>query len=354
MPVSFEPSKPADVDEIASLLTTAFNAPADAAFVERRLLQWKYFEPYGDGSTPRSYVLRQGDAIVAHCVAAPLTLRLAPRGEATPAHASAICFTDWAGGRKLPGAGVMLMKKLMAQAPIAIVAGGSDATRQAIPRLGFAIRDTIDIYARVVRPLRQARTRPSSGIAKDIARFARNMAWSRAPLGAIAPGWDARPVAHFDSVATSDEALARAEHSTDYLNYWLRCPASQVSGFEIRYNDAPAGYFLLSRVGGQTRIAAISVTDPGSRIPDPGLWQQAVRLATRAAAYDPETAEVVCMASTPAMRRALEACGFQRRDHAPLFLFDPKGLVESASPVFWSGIDDDTAYVPDPASPYRT
>lgn len=349
MAVRLEPSSPADLGAIASLLTTAFGAPADASFVERGLLQWKYFEPCGAGSLPRSYVLRQDDDIVAHCVAAPLTLRLPPDGGGVSTSTSGVCFTDWAGGRRLPGAGIILMKKLMALSPVAIVAGGSEATRQAIPRLGFTIRDSIDVYARVIRPLRQARTRPPAGLMKGAARLARNTAWSRTPLGAVARGWSARPVASFETAAEHDRADAAAVHDADYLNYWLRCPAAHVSGFELLHDGRVAGYFMLSRVGGQARIAAL-----GLRSSTPDHLQQGYRLAVTAAADDPETCEVVGLASTPPTRAALAACGFRQRDNAPLYLFDRGGIVSATTPILWSAIDDDTAYVYDPANPYRT
>lgn len=349
MAVRLEPSTPGDLDAIASLLTTAFNAPTDASFVDRRLLQWKYFEPYGAGSLPRSYVLKQDDDIVAHCVSAPLTMRVAAHECRAATSSPAVCFTDWAGGRRLPGAGIILMKKLMAQSPVAIVAGGSDATRQAIPRLGFTIRDSIDIYARVIRPLRQARTRPSAGLLKDAARLARNAAWSRAPVGDVASGWSARPVAAFQTVAAHDGSETAAEHAAEYLNYWLRCPAARMSGFELLQDGRVAGYFMLSRVGGQARVAALGLSSSTQ-----DRLQDAFRLAVKAAADDPDTCEVVGLASTPGTRAALAACGFTQRDSAPLYLFDRNGIVAANTPILWSAIDDDTAYVHDPASPYRT
>ena len=354
MALRVEPATPGDADAIAALLTTAFGAPPDAPFADRRLLQWKYFESFGPRSVPRSHVLRQGDTIVAHCLASPLMLRV-PSPEVATADGkqdialSAVCFMDWAGARQVPGAGVILMKRLLAHADVAIVAGGSDATRHAVPRLGFVRHDTIDIYARVVRPLRQARSRPSAGLWKDAARLARNALWSLAPLGPLASDWQAVRIDAFCGTTEGTRAEAFAEHTATYLNYWLRCPVAAVTGFEVRQKGRPAGYFLLSRVGGQTRVAAVRLAEPS-----PAAWTHAVRLAARTAAADPFTCEIVALASTPAMRSALEACGFRRRGALPLFVHDPGNRLARGVPVQWTSIDDDTAYIHDAANPYQT
>jgi hypothetical protein len=178
----------------------------------------------------------------------------------------------------------------------------------------------------------------------------RNAAWSRTPLGAVASGWKARRVDAFATVPEPD-ALAgtSAEHTPRYLNYWLRCPAAIMAGFEIHHHDNRVGYFVLSRVAGQTRIAGLQL-----RTSSQDDWQQAFRLAAYAAADDTSTSEIVCLASTAVARAAITACGFRQRGTSPLFLCDPGGKLADAPPVAWQAIDDDTAYVHDPAHPYQT
>lgn len=237
----------------------------------------------------------------------------------------------------------------MAQVPIAVVAGGSDATRKTIPRLGFAVRDAIDVFARVVRPIRQARTRPRTGVVKDAARFARNAWWSLRPMGALAPGWSARQVQSFGRDIEHDRSDTAAAHTAEYLNYWLRCPAARLAGFEVYEGDTLVGWYVLSRVGRQTRIAGAGLSRATQE-----RWEQVFRLAARAAADDPHTCEVVGTGSTPATRAALAACGFEWRDTAPLFVFDKARTLAESSPILWSAIDDDTAYLYDPSIPYRT
>jgi hypothetical protein len=354
MAVTLRPAVPGDTEQIAALLGAAFQAAAGAPFTAPALLHWKYFESFGEGSLPRNHVLVQGQTIVAHCVAMPLPLCV-PRAAAPERveRLSAVCFMDWVAGRELPGAGAILMKKLMSQAQVAVVAGGSATTRSVIPRLGFEPRGSLRVFARVLRPWRQARTRPSAGPLRDAARLARNTAWSRMPLGTIAAEWRAIPVRRFDDddddgAAWQGEAI-HVQPTAAFLNYWLRCPAAQLSGFEIVRGEERRGRLLLSRVRGQTRLA--------------GLWlrtstlhdlQQAYRLATRAASQTREASEMVAFASTAVESRALGSCGFRERDIRPLFVHDPAGRLPRDMPLVWNSINDDAAYVDDPANPYRT
>ena len=352
MAVTLRPAVPGDTEQIAALLGTAFQAAAGAPFTAPALLHWKYFESFGAGSLPRNHVVVQGQTIVAHCVAMPLPLCV-PCAAAPERveRLSAVCFMDWVASRELPGAGAILLKKLMSQAQVAVVAGGSATTRSVIPRLGFEPRGSLRVFARVLRPWRQARTRPSAGPLRNAARLVRNTAWSRMPLGTIAAEWHATPVQRFDDddyAAWQSEAI-RVQPTTAFLNHWLRCPAAQLSGFEIVRGEESRGRLLLSRVRGQTRLA--------------GLWlrtstlhdlQQAYRLATRAASETGEASEMVAFASTAAECRALVSCGFRERDIRPLFVHDPAKRLPRDVPIVWNPINDDAAYVDDPANPYRT
>ena len=150
MAVRVEPTAPTDLDEIARLLSTAFGAGSDAPFVSRDLLHWKYLDSAGESVAPRSYVLRQASEIVAHCALMPLTFGAQK--------ISGACVMDWVGERRVPGAGVTLLKKLLTLFDIGVIAGGSAATRALAPRLGFKQRQGVGLFARVIRPLGQAKT----------------------------------------------------------------------------------------------------------------------------------------------------------------------------------------------------
>ena len=349
MATYLQPSTCRDLDQIVDLLCRAFNVDRDAYFVGRDLLSWKYQD--SAAGLPCSYVLRQGDAAVAHCGTIPLTL-MVPGGAdgGAPQRVATLAFIDWAAGRQLPGAGVILKKKLMAQADVSLVIGGTPGTRAALPRIGFSVRQNVELFARVVRPFRQAMSRPRRRLLKDTARVLRNAAWSMTPGGRLSRAWRAVPVREFSSVpAPSAHAAVMPERCVPYLNYWLRCPVGRPTGYEIHRADEMVGYFLLTAVGGQARIADLRVG--GSSRTD---WEMAYRLAARTAAADPSICEVTCAVSTPATREAVVACGFRRRDTLPLYVADPKGRLTSAPPLFWNLIDSDLAYVYDAANPFLT
>ncbi|MCU1265907.1 MAG: hypothetical protein JWM21_2225 [Acidobacteria bacterium] len=345
MTLEFHRTEPANLDALARLLISVFNASPDAIFANSQVLRWKYFEsgPQWEGS--RSYLLTNKGEIQAHCAVWPLNLHFSGQ------RVTCNCFIDWANGRNLPGAGFMLKRQLLSLSDAAIVVGGSPDTRAIVPRLGFAHAGEVALFARVVRPWRQFRTRPTEPIWKGTARLLRNTVLSQSSPGAISKGWRAERINSFESVV-------HYEHESDYpipwrdsnyLNYWLRCPAAEVLGYALLNNDCEMGYFLLSHVEGQTRIADIRLHSQ-----DAAQWTAAYRLAARVAAELPETCEVLAVASTPFADEALTASGFRNRGSVPFFLYDPKKKLAGAPPIFWNMIEGDAAYLQDPAYPYAT
>lgn len=343
MALDIQQSTPADLDGIAELLTGAFQVPRDAYFVDRRLLEWKYFEPGHDWDGARSYVVKRAGRIEAHCAVWPLNIVL-PSGRV-----SGLCFLDWASGRSMPGAGILLLKKLLSLADVGIVAAGSEATRTIVPKLGFVHTADIDIFARVLKPWKQYRSRPSEGAVHGLARLGRNFAWAHRP-SASAQNWSSRPIRSFEvSVDAPPFCTAAPAHSVDFLNYWLRVPAAKMSAFELLHNGVPKGYFLLARAGHQCRIADLRIS-----VADHADWAAAYRVALNAASNDAGAYELVAPATVPHIRDALTACGFRLRGTSPLFIRDPANRLGDATNVWWSCIDDDRAYIFDAANPYAT
>jgi hypothetical protein len=347
MTLRFQSTVPEDLEAISTLLLDGFKAEPDAPFVDLRLLRWKYFEsgPRWEGS--RGYVLRKNNGIQAHCGIWPIDLHFSDQ------KVTCLCFVDWVSDRHLPGAGFLLKKKLLALADTAIVVGGTHDTQAVIPRLGFEPVGEASYFVRIVRPWRQFRTRPSEGLSRDAARLARNTAWTRATVAATIPkGWSAVPVESFAGVVP--EEGSESEHPTpwrgaEYLDYWLRAPTVEVSGFAIKEQDKIRGYFLLSRVGGQTRVADMRLSSTKQED-----WNVAYSLAGKAAADDPETCEVVAVASTLFSEIALHTSGFRQRGNSPLYLYDPRKKLRDAPSIFWNLIDGDAAYIHDPAHPYTS
>jgi hypothetical protein len=345
--LEFSPTVRDDLGAVASLMLVGFRAAPDAPFVDKQLLEWKYFEAGPEWEGSRGYVLRQDDTIQAHCGVWPVHLSVSGKT------VTCLCFVDWVSDRNVPGRGFLLKKKLMSFAETAIVVGGTEDTRAVIPRLGFKIASDVGFFVKVVRPWRQFRSRPSEGVGRDIARLVRNTAWSRLYLkSSMQPGWSAVQLDSFDD-SLLDGCCKRDDptpwRSAEYLNYWLRAPTVSISAFVIQKAKKRMGYFLLSRVGGQTRIADLRVQST-SQVE----WNAAYSLAAQAAAADPETCEITGVASTLFAEMALRSSGFLQRGSAPLFLYDPQKKLRDSPPIYWNLIDGDAAYISDPEHPYAT
>jgi hypothetical protein len=346
MALSFEATAPSDIQAVADFLISGFNTTPDAVFARPDVLRWKYFSPGPQWDSPsRSYVLSQESVIKAHCGVWPVNLR--SRGDIISCNG----FVDWLSEKDLPGAGVMLKKKLMRMADTGIVAGGSDDTRAVVPRIGFQHVSDVTTFARVVRPWKQSKTRPRETLARSTARLLRNTAWSLSSGGA---GKGELSAIRVDSFSELPDGIHESSYpipwrDAAYLNYWLSTPAVEIAGFEIRRSNEFYGYFLLTRVGGQARIADIRILS--GEVED---WSEAYALAATTAAEEPDVCETVTIASTPLVRQALDKVGFRDRGSVPLFLYDPKKRLESSPPMCLNMIDGDGAYLHDPAYPYVT
>ncbi len=333
-----------DLAAVTALLLSAFDSPVNSTFADSRVLRWKYFDPGPQWEGSRSYLMRNGDQIHAHCAVWPLNLNFRDK------QITCNCFIDWANGSELPGAGFMLKKKLMKLSETSLVVGGSAETREIIPKLGFLHVGEVASFARVIRPWKQFRSRPSEPLLKGAARLARNASWSL-HTNDRPKDWSAVPLQSFPHTLELDAEppFPVPWRDANYLNYWLRCPAARILAYELFKADARMGYFLLSQVGGQMRIADIRINSSVAED-----WRAAYSVASQTAAKHPETCEILAAASTPLAAESLKAIGFRYCGGAPLFLYDPGKRLKGSPPMFWNMVEGDAAYLSDPAYPFVT
>jgi hypothetical protein len=345
MALEFHTAEPQDVERLAEALIEAFGVPPDADCVRRELLQWKYFEPGPEWPASRSYVLLKDGVIKAHCGVWPMNLEF--HGDTL----SCICFADWTSARELPGVGVVLKRKLMKLADLALVIGGSPDTRAVVPRIGFKEVGRVSTFVTVVRPWRQHATRPREALPKAAARLLRNSVWSLGRKDRVPEGWRASRFEAFDAriKVPGVPACPTPKRSAEYLNYWLRLPVAEISGFSIVHRDKPVGYFLLTRVKGQTRIADVRLWTGKEED-----WCFAYGLATQEARADSETCEILAIASTPFAEHALRANGYRDRGSEPIYLYDPHQRLAHAPGIFLNLIDGDGAYLYDADHPFSS
>lgn len=319
MPTDFRATDIKDLPAIQRLLQSAFHTGPDSPNLDSALLKWKYYDAGLDWEGSRSYALEKDGALLAHGSLWPLRI----------GNVRAANLLDWAAVRFPPGMGVALVRKLAEISPVLISTGGSKATRAIMPRIGFQPAANQNIYVRVLRPWKQHRTRPAERLMRGLPRLARNYAWS---VAAPAPlrQWSAERAASLPDPAA---------------NHLLRCPSAVVSSWTLRHAEGRTGYFVLSRVAGQTRIARIRTAN----------LQAGYALAVQAALEDPEACELVALSSTGDANQALEANHFHYRDQRPVFVHDPQHLIPRESyPLDLDMLDDDMAYLNIPEYPYFT
>ena len=141
--------------------------------------------------------------------------------------------------------------------------------------------------------------------------------------------------------------LTPPERTATLLNYMVRCPAVRFQGYRLQGAGRARGFFLLSSVGPQTRIADLFVNST-----EPVEWTAAYALAGRVAQDQPETCEIAAVASTPVARQALSANGFRPCGSDPAWVSDPGQLLDAATPLHVTMLEWDGGYLYNPENPF--
>jgi hypothetical protein len=146
--LSLDISEPALIPQITRLFRGSFGEDVPAEFLDPAFLNWKFFREHPAWRGPRSYVIQQEGAVVAHGCVWPSAFHR-PSGKVTSCH-----VLDWAASPQAAGAGVSIYRELIRTGDTAIAIGGSEQARRLLPKLGFQPYGEMRYFARVVRPLR--------------------------------------------------------------------------------------------------------------------------------------------------------------------------------------------------------
>jgi hypothetical protein len=333
--LQFMAAQPSDRAEVGEFLQAVFKKPQ---FASRDLLQWHYFTEREDWSGSRSYVLKQGEKILAHGGVDPMTL-------CTPSRdVSSMQLSDWAAAIGAPGAGVILLQELAKLADTFLIPGGTEQTRSILPEIGFRPCGHRYAYSRVVRPWKHLRAERSPDW-KSPLRLARNILPGRGPL-ASSGGWSSVRIESFGDAELPllerrpDSRTTRCRRTPRVLNYLLACPVAAVAGFLLLRGTEPHGYYILSRVGNHMCIADLSVNSESM-----ADWQAAYSLAAQTAAADTAVSEVFTAVCTQLGRDALERNHFRLANRRAILLLDRKGLLDGAPPLDLQVLDSDEFYL---------
>ena len=340
--IQFTATGPRQLEAIAELLRQSFHLAPGAPPLNRSYLAWKYYEAGPPRPGSRSYILADGERILAHAAIWPVQLRL------NSGIQSGIGFGDWAASEEQPGIGLLLLKKLLTLESFVLVTGGLEITRQILPRVGFQHWADRPVYVRVLRPLRQLSTRSSRAGWKEPLRLARNISWSLGPI-ASSGHWTADAATPDPQVLSLVQGQIGSVHEAEFLHFILRCPAVPFRYLVLYRDGAPQGYALLGVAGGQGRIADLRIASDHQED-----WDAAVGVLLKEFAKNAAVCEVMTLGSILILNKALHANGFRLRDHRPLVVFDPQGHI-SQEPIPQLGmLEDDASLLHDKEFPYLT
>lgn len=309
-------------------LRTVFGVGKNHRMFHADVLRWKCLTPHPFWEGSRGYALRYKGNIAAFGCLVPCRFLT---GSATVPGCNMI---DWAASKSVPGAGLMLYKHIHGLVGTMINTGGTDDARQVLPRMGFQARAELQHCTRVLRPwrhLRQSRLKDWKSplrLARDYKEVTRH----------VGPALAVRRIESFAGVPGDvfpDPAITRQvvfERTAESLDYFLACPAARMEAYLFERNGSPAGYFLLSRVGHQCRIADLWVRS--AERPD---WEAAYAAATMTAGEDLGTTEVRVGAS-------VIPTGYRRMDSEPVFVLDPKALLAGRGDLALSYLENDAFY----------
>jgi hypothetical protein len=347
MSSQFTATLPSEQTALAELLQSTFPKSSEVNSFLPDVLRWKYFSPHPDWDAPRSYVVKQDQAIVGHGGIWPLRLAGASR------ELYAFDFFDWAARRNATGVGVLLLRKMAGLADLFLTIGGSEDTQKILPRLGYQQSGEVKLQVKVVRPWLQFRANSESGWKAPL-RLLRNTLWSLDSLPPAPKGWRVSKISRFDSSAEAVLNGQRREVLTPLrtiagLNRLLDCPATTFGAFLMFKENQLRGYFMLSLVAGQTRIADLRLAPE-----NPESWKAACVLAARTAAEIPETCEIAAGFSRIEVQQAFEQTGFRPRHTLPIFYYDPQKVLQSVSTFDLSMVDGDACFMANLKHPFLT
>lgn len=328
-------STPEDGPAIVALMREAGLQP----HVAPAYLHWKYWQPRPDWSGSRSYVLTDGEMLLAHGAVVPGTMRSGDR------EFRVIHMIDWAARRNAVGAGVVLMKHIGTLTDFLLGIGGSADTLRIMPRMGYGLRGSVTGYARTLSPLRIL-DRPARPRWKRVPRMARSLLWSLSAPRSNPGGWEIRRVGEED-LAQIVELLSRRTSGLAFLGrtaailrHTLACPIVPVELYSLEKAGTMAGYFLLSFAPGQARLIDLWMNSD-----DLADWRALVHSVVRTAQRRGGLAELVAWSSDLRLSQVFKTCGFHARLSLPIYLRCSGDLPMPQEPLSVQMIDNDAFYL---------
>lgn len=306
---------------MARFLRTVFGAGDDHRMFQPDVLRWKCLAPHPFWEGSRGYALRYKGEIAAFGCIVPYRFL---SGSGTVAGCNVI---DWAASKTVPGAGLMLYRHIQTLAGTMINVGGTADARRVLPANGFEVRAELHHFTRVLRPLRHMRHAPARDwkaplrLARDYRELARATPTAR-------PARASQPITAFPDPAVTQQVVCA--RTPELFAYVLACPAAAIESYGF-----DGGYFLLSRIGRECRIADLWIASPREQD-----WAAAYAAAAAAA----DTAAITAGVSQPLQIAALRQAGYRETHSEPVFVLDPNARLEGRRDLALGFLENDAFY----------
>lgn len=342
MRVTFGPTAPDQAAELWQFLSRAFGLTDVPPAFSPAAMAWKYFEPHPLWPEGRSYLLRSDETIAAHGCVSPVRFRR------PAADVQSLQVIDWAAGRVIPSAGLLLYRKcLETGAGTALAIGGTENSRNIIPQVKwFKSKDEIRTYARPLKPWRHFALTGNGP--RGIARFARNLQWKLTPRLPKAAGWHCRNARPAEEVFTPTGDFIPIVRTRAWFDYLLRCPLVKTELLILEKAGTPRGHALLANGGGAVWVADFGVG--GESTHDDRLAAFSSLMQHIGAQSD--ASEVLAGSSLQELCLVFEECGLRSRKTSAVYLADPRELLPAEARLEIAPMIGDMFYLFDPAYPF--
>jgi hypothetical protein len=341
-PVSFGPTAPEHASAVREFLVEAFKVAPDAQVFHPGTAAWKYFDSHPWWPEARSYTLQIPAGIVAHGCFSPV------RFDSGGRTVESMQIIDWAAGRQIPAAGLLLCRRCLERTRGTLLAiGGSADASSIFPKVHWLTRkDDVVHYTLPLRPWRHL-ARSALGW-RSLARFGRNLYWRLLPGLPGAGHWNCRSARPGEEVFAHSGDFVPILRTRAWFDYLLRCPATRSDLVILEEAGVARGHAFLSDAEGSVRVADFVVAAPA----DKAGQVAALSALLRYIAARPESAEVVASSSLREMGEVFRAAGLRPRGSSTVYLADPKKLLPQDVPIEITPLVGDAFYLCSPDYPF--
>src|SRR5665213_3149975 len=273
--------------ELSRFLGNGFQmTPRQRGILSPEMLRWKYFEPRGHWTGPRSFIVEADGKILAHIGVTTTEFVMAHDPAQT---VPAVFPVDWLSSQQGGMLGAMLMLKAFGRGQVQYSFGSTESGQKVLLGAGFKPVCRVPSFWKVFRPGRLPVWQMIHGqqkIPKRMALLAVDMGRSifHPGLAAAKIDLELEPVQEFTGeiaavLRASRERFVCTSRAPELLNYLLRLPGGRVGGWRCKIAGRLAG-FALTSAGERGGFRAGKIVDCFMADADATTWQSAIRALT--------------------------------------------------------------------------